>query len=92
MYSDIPVNIGNNNEPYIIMPLNKTTKNGLSVECSVPVKTFPAEFMNKLKEIKSADINRNNILTLTELRNFKAQTEFSKTILNLMELYAQKIR
>ena len=92
MHSDVPVNMGFNNNPYIIMPLNKTTKDGLNVACSTPVKTFPEEFINKLKSIKSADIDRNNILTLSEIRSFKEQTEFSKTILNLMELYAQKIR
>ena len=92
MVSSIPMNMGYNNNPYILMPLNKTSDNGLSVKSSTPITEFPEEFMNNLNDIKAADADGNNIISLEELRNFEGKTEFAQTILEIMEKYAQDFR
>ena len=92
MVSSIPINMGYNNNPYIIMPLNKTSDNGLSVKCSTPITEYPEEFMDNLNDIKAADANRDNIISLNELKNFEGKTEFAQTILEIMEKYAQDFR
>lgn len=92
MVSSIPINMGYNNNPYILMPLNKTSDNGLSVKCSTPITEYPEEFMDNLNDIKAADANRDNIISLNELKNFEGKTEFAQTILEMMEKYAQDFR
>lgn len=92
MVSSIPMNMGYNNNPYIIMPLNKTSDNGLTVKCSTPITEFPEEFMDNLNDIKAADANKDNIISLNELKNFEGKTEFAQTILEIMEKYAQDFR
>ena len=92
MVSSIPMNMGYNNNPYIIMPLNKTSDNGLSVKCSTPITEYPEEFMDNLNDIKAADANRDNIISLNELKNFEGKTEFAQTILEMMEKYAQNFK
>ena len=92
MVSSIPMNMGYNNNPYIIMPLNKTSDNGLTVKCSTPITEFPEEFMDNLNNIKAADANKDNIISLNELKNFEGKTEFAQTILEIMEKYAQDFR
>lgn len=92
MVSSIPMNMGYNNNPYIIMPLNKTSEDGLTVKCSTPETKFPDEFMNNLNDIKAADADGNNIISLEELRNFEGKTQFAQTILEIMEKYAQDFR
>ena len=64
MVSSIPMNMGYNNNPYIIMPLNKTSEDGMIVKCSTPETKFPDEFMNNLNDIKAADADGNNIISL----------------------------
>ena len=92
MVSSIPINMGYNNNPYILMPLNKTSDNGLSVKCSTPITEYPEEFMDNLNDVKAADANRDNIISLNELKNFEGKTEFAQTILEIMEKYAQDFR
>ena len=92
MVSSIPINMGYNNNPYILMPLNKTSDNGLSVKCSTPITEYPEEFMDNLNDIKAADANRDNIISLNELKNFEGKTEFAQTILEMMEKYAQNFK
>ncbi len=92
MVSSIPMNMGYNNNPYIIMPLNKTSENGLTVESSAPTTQFSEEFMNNLDDIKAADADGNNIISLNELRNLEGKTEFAQTVLEIMEKYAQDFR
>lgn len=71
------------------MPLNKTSENGLSVKCSTPITEYLEKFMNNLNDIKVADVNRENIISLNELKNFEGKTEFAQTIIEMMEKYAQ---
>ena len=92
MVSSIPMNMGYNNNPYIIMPLNKTSEDGMTVKCLTHETKFPDEFMNNLNDIKAADADRNNIISLEELKNFEGKTEFAQTILEIMEKYAQDFR
>ena len=92
MVSSIPINMGYNNNPYILMPLNKTSDNGLSVKCSTSITEYPEEFMDNLNDIKAADANRDNIISLNELKNFEGKTEFAQTILEMMEKYAQNFK
>ena len=92
MVSSIPINMGYNNNPYILMPLNKTSDNGLSVKCSTPITEYPEEFMDNLNDIKAADSDRDNIISLNELKNFEGKTEFAQTILEMMEKYAQNFK
>ena len=92
MVSSIPMNMGYNNNPYIVMPLNKTSEKGMTVECSTPITEYPDEFMNNLNDIKAADIDGNNIISLNELKNFEGKTEFAQTVLEMMEKYAQDFR
>ena len=92
MVSSIPINMGYNNNPYILMPLNKTSDNGLSVKCSTPITEYPEEFMDNLNDIKAADANKDNIISLNELKNFEGKTEFAQTILEMMEKYAQNFK
>ena len=92
MVSSIPMNMGYNNNPYIIMPLNKTSENGLAVKCSTPTTEYPDEFMNNLNDIKAADADGNNIISLNELRNLEGKTEFAQIILEMMEKYAQDFK
>ena len=92
MVSSIPMNMGYNNNPYIIMPLNKTNDDGLTVKCSTPTTEYSEEFMNNLNDIKAADADSNNIISLWELQNFEGKTEFAQTILELMEQYAQDFK
>ena len=92
MVSSIPINMGYNNNPYILMPLNKTSDNGLSVKCPTPITEYPEEFMDNLNDIKAADTNRDNIISLNELKNFEGKTEFAQTILEMMEKYAQNFK
>ena len=92
MVSSIPINMGYNNNPYILMPLNKTSDNGLSVKCSTPITEYPEEFMDNLNDIKAADANRDNIISLNELKNFEGKTEFAQIILEMMEKYAQNFK
>ena len=73
MVSSIPMNMGYNNNPYIVMPLNKTRDDGMTVECSTPATKFPDEFMNNLDDIKAADADGNNIISLWELQNFEGK-------------------
>ena len=80
--------MGYNNNPFILLPLNKTNNDGISVSSSTPIKEFSAEFMNNLNDIKSADTDGNNILSLSELQNFEGKTEFAQTIMEMMETYA----
>ena len=74
------------------MPLNKTSENGLTVKCSAPTTQFPEEFVNNLDDIKAADADSNNIISLNELKNFEGKTEFAQTVLELMKKYAQDFR
>ena len=92
MVSSIPINMGYNNNPYILMPLNKTSDNGLSVKCSTPITEYPEEFMDNLNDINAADANRDNIISLNELKNFEGKTEFAQIILEMMEKYAQNFK
>ena len=92
MVSSIPINMGYNNNPYVVMPLNKTRDDGMTVESSTPATKFPDEFMNNLDDIKAADADGNNIISLWELQNFEGKTEFAQTILELMEQYAQDFK
>ena len=92
MVSSIPMNMGYNNNPYIVMPLNKTCDDGMAVECSTPTTKFPDEFMNNLDDIKAADADGNNIISLWELQNFEDKTEFAQAVLEIMEKYAQDFR
>jgi len=92
MVSGISMNMGYNTNPYIIMQLNKTTENGLTVKSSTPTTEFSNEFMNNLNDIKAADTDGNNIISLRELENFEGKTEFAQTILEMMEKYAQDFR
>ena len=41
MVSSIPMNMGYNNNPYVVMPLNKTRDDGMTVESSTPATKFP---------------------------------------------------
>ena len=79
------MNMGYNNNPYIVMPLNKTRDDGMTVESSTPATKFPDEFMNNLDDIKAADADGNNIISLWELQNFEGKTEFAQTVLKIME-------
>ena len=92
MVSSIPINMGYNNNPYIIMPLNKTTENGLTIKCTNPTTEFPEEFMNNINDIKEADADGNNIISLNELQGFEGKTEFAQTLLEIMEKYAQDFK
>ena len=92
MVSSVPMNMGYNNNPYILMPLNKTSDNGLSVKCSTPITEYSEEFMDNLNDIKVADANRDNIISLNELKNFEGKTEFAQIILEMMEKYAQNFK
>ena len=74
------------------MPLDEHQKNGLTVKCATPTTEFPDEFMNNLNDIKAADIDKNNIISLSELQNFEGKTEYAQTILELMEKFAQDFR
>ena len=85
MVSSIPINMGYNNNPYVVMPLNKTRDDGMTVECSTPAKKFHDEFKNNLDDIKAADADGNNIISLWELQNFEGKTEFAQTVLKIME-------
>ena len=92
MVSNIPINMGYNNNPFIVMPLNKTSDNGMSVKCSTPITDFPKEFMDNLNDIKAADSDRNNVISLEELRNLEEKTKFTQTILEIMEKEVQNFK
>jgi len=91
MVAGIDLNMGYNNNPYMILPLSKT--NGVfTVECSTPIKEPTQELMNNLDDIKKADADGNNIVSLYELKNLEGKTEFAQTILEMMEKFAQNRR
>lgn len=91
MVTGINLNMGYNNNPYMILPLSKT--NGeFTVECSTPIEEPPQEFMNNLDDIKAADTDGNNIISLYELQNFEGKTEFAQSILEIMQDFAQDFR
>lgn len=50
MVSSIPMNMGYNNNPYVVMPLNKTRDDGMTVESSTPAtkpyKPIPKIYWN----------------------------------------------
>ena len=48
--------------------------------------------MNNLDDIKAADADGNNIISLWEIQNFEGKTEFAQTVLEIMEKYAQDFR
>jgi len=88
MSSDITVNMGLNNNPFVIMPLKKETDNGLKVT-TTDNKDF-SDFMNRFDEIKAADKNKDNVISLNELKNYDCKTEFAKNLLNTMEQMAKE--
>lgn len=92
MFSSISIDMGYNNNPFVVLPFNKTNNDGMTVASSTPTKEVSTEFMNNLNDIKAADTDGNNILSLSELQNFEGKTEFAQTIMELMEKYAMNFR
>ena len=58
------MDMGYNNNSYIVIPLNKTLDDGMTVECSTPTTKFSDKFMNNLNNIKDTDASENNIISL----------------------------
>ena len=87
MSSDIMINMGLNNNPYVIMPLKKTTDNGLTVQAvNSDNKTF-SDLMNNFETIKDADKNKDNIISLKELENYNYKNDFAQNLLDMMITY-----
>ena len=82
--------MGYGNNPYMILPLDKVNSNGMKVEC----KSFESEQntfkMNTFDDIKAADANKDNIISLKELQSFDSKTDFARTIMELMENFASQ--
>ena len=88
MVSDISLNMGYNNNAYMILPLKRLSDVGLTVKSSVKVEEPPQSVINNLDDLKAADKDKNNILSLNELRAFENRTEFAQSVLELMEKFA----
>lgn len=88
MTSNISFNMGYNNNPYMILPLNRVSESGMKVVSSTPIPEPPEEIMNNLDDLKACDANKDNILSLDELRNNGEKTEFAQTMLELMQNFA----
>ena len=87
MGSDITINMGLNNNPFVIMPLKKETDDGLKIT-TTDNKDF-SDFMDRFDEIKAADKNKDNVISLNELKNYDCKTEFAKNLINTMEQMAK---
>ena len=87
MVSDISINMGYNNNPYVIMPLKKVTDNGLKVECTTADKKDFSELLDNMNSIREADSNKDNIITLNELQKFENKSDFAQHLLDLMINY-----
>lgn len=74
---------------YVILPLKKD--NGqLSVSCSDKIATEKIKARDDMRyvdELREADIDKNNIISLNELKNSKNKTDFMKKLELAMEKF-----
>jgi len=74
---------------YMLLPLKKD--NGqLSVSCSDKVaseKINKRYFTNHVDKLREADVDKNNIISLDELKNCKNKTDFMKNLELAMEKF-----
>lgn len=74
---------------YMLLPLKKD--NGqLSVSCldkNASEKISRRDFTNHVNELREADIDKNNIVSLNELKNYKNKTDFIETLERAMEKF-----
>ena len=90
MINNLSLNMGYNKSPYMILPLDKVNSNGMKVESTSFESNQNTFKMNTLDDIKAADTDKNNIITLKELQNFDSKTDFARMIMELMESFASK--
>lgn len=89
MVSNVSFNTGYNRETYMVLPLKKVRYDGMKVESSKEEVKQPESVMRNLDDLKAADTNHDNILSLSELQHFENKTEFAKGIMEMMERFAQ---
>ncbi len=70
---------------YIILPLKKE-HNGLKVSTGVDTSDFDID-KNILEQLSAADKNRDNILTLDEVKNAENKNEFWERLRKEMETF-----
>lgn len=92
MTSTISFNMGYNNNAYMLLPLNKTSENGLTVKSTHDIPEPSKEIMNNLDDLRACDTNHDSILSLNELKNIKTKSEFAQTIMELMENFVKDFR
>ena len=75
------------NDIYMMMPL-KREANGMKVSANFECPQNKT-LLDNLDELRKADKNQDNILSLNELKDFESRTEFMQTILESMENFAK---
>ena len=75
------------NDIYMMMPL-KREANGMKVSANFECPQNQT-LLDNLDELRKADKNQDNILSLNELKDFESRTEFMQTILESMENFAK---
>ncbi len=75
------------NDIYMMMPL-KREANGMKVSANFECPQNQT-LLDNLDELRKADKNQDNILSLNELKDFESRTEFIQTILESMENFAK---
>ena len=75
------------NDIYMMMPL-KREATGMKVSANFECPQNQT-LLDNLDELRKADKNQDNILSLNELKDFESRTEFMQTILESMENFAK---
>lgn len=87
MINNVSSFIGGNSGISSLNIFNQVDKTGKNNSLS----DIEKRFMNNLDDIKAADKDKNNIISLKELQNFDSKTNFARMITELMEGFVSKI-